>query len=120
MQFAEYVLHINCQLASWVKTVRKCQNNSCIKHLKNLKKVIRIALANDWMKKDPFYGIQFKHDESHVEFLTQEELQRLINKEFEIQRLALVRDIFVFCAFTALAFIDVKNLTHDHLMKLFP
>ena len=101
----------------YLKTVRRCQNNSCIKHLKNLKKVIRIALANDWIKKDPFYGIQFKHEETHVEFLTQEELERIINKEFELPRLALVRDVFVFCSFTGLAFIDVKNLTKEHLMK---
>lgn len=101
----------------YLKTVRKCQNNSSIKHLKNLKKVVRIALANDWIKKDPFFGIQFKHEETHVEFLTQEELERIMNKEFELPRLKLVRDIFVFCSFTALAFIDVKNLTPDHLMK---
>ena len=101
----------------YLKTVRKCQNNSSIKHLKNLKKVVRIALANDWMKKDPFYGIQFKHEETHVEFLTQEELEKVMNKEFEISRLALVRDVFVFCTFTGLAFIDVKNLTKEHLMK---
>lgn len=101
----------------YLKTVRKCQNNSSIKHLKNLKKVVRIALANDWIKKDPFFGIQFKHEETHVEFLTQEELERIMNKEFELPRLELVRDIFVFCSFTALAFIDVKNLTSDHLMK---
>ncbi len=101
----------------YLKTVRKCQNNSSIKHLKNLKKVVRIALANDWIKKDPFFGIQFKHEETHVEFLTQEELERIMNKEFELPPLELVRDIFVFCSFTALAFIDVKNLTPDHLMK---
>lgn len=101
----------------YLKTVRKCQNNSSIKHLKNLKKIVRIALANDWIKKDPFFGIQFKHEETHVEFLTQEELERIMNKGFEIPRLELVRDIFVFCSFTALAFIDVKNLTPDHLMK---
>lgn len=101
----------------YLKTVRKCQNNSSIKHLKNLKKVVRIALANDWIKKNPFFGIQFKHEETHVEFLTQEELKRIMNKEFELPRLELVRDIFVFCSFTALAFIDVKNLTPDHLMK---
>lgn len=101
----------------YLKTVRKCQNNSSIKHLKNLKKVVRIALANDWIKKDPFFGIQFKHEETHVEFLTQEELEKIMNKEFELPRLELVRDIFVFCSFTALAFIDVKNLTPDHLMK---
>ena len=101
----------------YLKTVRKCQNNSSIKHLKNLKKVVRIALANDWIKKDPFFGIQFKHEETHVEFLTQVELERIMTKEFELPRLELVRDIFVFCSFTALAFIDVKNLTPDHLMK---
>lgn len=101
----------------YLKTVRKCQNNSSIKHLKNLKKVVRIAIANDWIKKDPFYGIQFKHDETHIEFLTQEELERVMNKEFELPRLALVRDIFTFCAFTGLAFVDIKNLTPDHLMK---
>ncbi|MFT4168924.1 MAG: site-specific integrase [Dysgonomonas sp.] len=112
---------LNCQFVTdfdfYLKTVRKCQNNSSIKHLKNLKKVVRIALANDWIKKDPFFGIQFKHEETHVEFLTQEELERIMNKEFELPRLELVRDIFVFCSFTALAFIDVKNLTLDHLMK---
>lgn len=116
-----FLSEINGQFVSdfdfYLKTVRKCQNNSSIKHLKNLKKVIRIALANDWMKKDPFFGIQFKHDETHVEFLTQEELERIMNKEFTLPRLALVRDVFVFCAFTGLAFIDVKNLTPEHLMK---
>jgi len=101
----------------YLKTVRKCQNNSAIKHLKSLKKVVRIALANDWLKKDPFYGIQFKHDEKHIEFLTQAELETIMNKEFTLPRLELVRDVFVFCAFTALAFIDVKNLTREHLTR---
>jgi len=100
----------------YLKTVRKCQHNSSLKHLKNLKKIIRIALANDWMKKDPFYGIQFKHEEKNIEFLTQEELERLIHKEFSVQRLAQVRDIFVFCSFTGLAFMDVQQLTHSHLV----
>jgi len=101
----------------YLKTVRKCQHNSCLKHLKNLKKVIRIALANEWMKKDPFYGIHFKFEETNIEFLTQEELETLIHKEFTVQRLALVRDVFVFCCFTGLAFIDVQQLTPNHLIK---
>jgi site-specific recombinase XerD len=44
-------------------------------------------------------------------------LETLIHKEFSISRLAQVRDIFVFCTFTGLAFIDVKQLTHNHLTK---
>ncbi|GAB6010011.1 site-specific integrase [Dysgonomonas reticulitermitis] len=101
----------------YLKTVRKCQHNSSLKHLKNLKKIIRIALANDWIRKDPFYGIQFKHEETNIEFLTQEELETLIHKEFTIPRLAQVRDIFVFCTFTGLAFVDVQQLTQNHLVK---
>ena len=101
----------------YLKTVRKCQNNTSIKYIKNLKKIVHIALANGWLKKDPFCGIQFKHEETHVEFLTQEELEKIMNKEFTIQRLNLVKDIFIFCAFTGLAFIDVKNLTREHLIK---
>lgn len=101
----------------YMKTVRKCQTNSTIKHLKNLKKVIRIAISNGWIEKDPFSGIQFKHEEKSVEFLTQEELERLISKEFEIERLSQVRDVFVFCSMTALAFIDVKQLSSEHIFS---
>ena len=101
----------------WLKTDKHCQNNSALKHLKNLKKVIRIALANDWIKKDPFYGIRFKQEEVNVEFLSREELDILMNKEFAIKRLEQVRDIFVFCCFTALAFVDVQQLSREHLIK---
>ena len=101
----------------WLKTDKHCQNNSALKHLKNLKKVVRIALANDWIKKDPFYGIHFKQEEVNVEFLSREELDILMNKEFAIKRLEQVRDIFVFCCFTALAFVDVQQLSREHLIK---
>ena len=101
----------------WLKTEKHCQNNSALKHLKNLKKVVRIALANDWIKKDPFYGIHFKQEEVNVEFLSREELDVLMNKEFTIKRLEQVRDIFVFCCFTALAFVDVQQLSREHLIK---
>lgn len=101
----------------WLKTDKHCQNNSALKHLKNLKKVVRIALANGWIKKDPFYGIRFKQEEVNVEFLSREELDILMNKEFAIKRLEQVRDIFVFCCFTALAFVDVQQLSREHLIK---
>ncbi len=73
----------------------------------NLKKVIRIAFANGWIEKDPFYGIHFKMDEVNVEFLSQEELDRLMEKDFEIKRLEQVRDVFAFCCFTFVALINI-------------
>lgn len=100
----------------FLKAERNMQHNSALKHLKNLKKIVRIALANEWVKKDPFVGIQFKHDKIDVDFLSQEELDRIKNKEFSIKRLEVVRDIFLFCTYTGLAFIDVKQLDSSHLI----
>lgn len=85
--------------------------------MKTLKKVVRIALANDWIKKDPFYGIHFKQEEVDVQFLFREELDILLNKVFSIKRLGQVRDTFIFCCFTALAFADVQQLSREHLIK---
>lgn len=100
-----------------LKTVRKCQHNSALKHLKNLKKVIRIALDNEWMKRDPFVGIKFRHAATNPTFLTQEELATIINKEFTIERLSMVRDMFVFGAMTGLAFIDMQQLRTEHIIR---
>lgn len=105
------------QYETYLKTERGCNNNSTIKHLKIFKKVIRIALANDWMQKDPFASIKFHLDEVHVDFLTMDELNALINKELPNKRLSQVRDVFVFCAFSGLAFVDVKSLRQEHILK---
>ncbi|MBP3472954.1 MAG: site-specific integrase [Paraprevotella sp.] len=101
----------------WLKTSIGCKNNSALKHLKNLKKVIRIAQANEWIKKDPFSGIHFKVEEVKVEFLSKEELDTLMKKDFGIKRLEQVRDVFVFCCFTGMAFADVYQLCKEHLIK---
>ncbi len=101
----------------WLKSSIGCQNNSALKHLKNLKKVIRIAIENEWIRRDPFRGIRFKRDEVEAEFLSREELDRLVKKEITIKRLEQVRDVFAFCCYTGLAFADVQQLSKEHLMK---
>ena len=100
----------------YLKTEKGCANNSAIKHLKIFKKIIRIALINDWLQKDPFAPIKFRQDEVHVEFLTMYELNTLMEKEMPCKRLEQVRDVFVFCAFTGLAFVDVKSLKSEHII----
>jgi site-specific recombinase XerD len=105
------------QYETYLKTERSCNNNSTIKHLKIFKKVIRIALANDWIQKNPFASIKFHLEEVHVEFLTMEELNTMINKDITNKRLSQVRDVFIFCAFSGLAFVDVKGLRQEHIVK---
>lgn len=67
--------------------------------------------------KNPFLGIKFHEKEVIREFLTIDELMRIYNKEFELDRITLVRDVFIFAAFTGLAFIDVQQLSAEHIIK---
>ncbi|MGL4227986.1 MAG: site-specific integrase, partial [Tannerellaceae bacterium] len=43
-------------------------------------------------------------------YLTDQEIQRILNKEFSTSRLEQVRDLFIFSCFTGLSYIDVKQL----------
>lgn len=99
----------------FLKTERNCCHNTATKYLKNFKKIIRIALANEWLKKDPFVNIRFHLDEVEPDFLEDHEIKKIMEKPIRIERLAIVRDTFIFCCFTGLAFSDVKGLTHEHL-----
>jgi site-specific recombinase XerD len=99
----------------YLKTTRDCSNNTTIKYIKNFKKIIRIAMANGWMKEDPFRTIKYHLDEVDMAYLTEEELKLLMNKHFELERLQLVRDTYVFCCFTGLAFVDVASLKYTDI-----
>lgn len=99
----------------FLKTERNCCHNTATKYLKNFKKIIRIALANEWIKKDPFANIKFHLDEVEPDFLEDHEIHKIIEKPIVIERLAIVRDTFIFCCFTGLAFSDVKGLKQEHI-----
>jgi site-specific recombinase XerD len=67
------------------------------------------------MDKNPFANYKSKVKEVDRVYLSEEEIQEIINKDFGTDRLSLVRDIFLFSCFTGLAYIDVKNLTKSHI-----
>ena len=103
--------------AFYLKTEKGCQQNTVIRYMKCLKKITNLARANDWMAKDPFLGIRFHEKEVVREILTMDELQTIYRKEFPLERLTLVRDVFIFAAFTGLAFIDVQQLAPEHIVR---
>lgn len=102
---------------TFLKTEKNCAQNTAITRLKQVKKIMRIAYANDWIQKDPFTTYRFKFEETNIEFLTQEELNSIIQKDFSIERLSTVKDIFLFQCFTGLAFSDIEQLKSEHLVK---
>lgn len=99
----------------YLKTVRNCGHNTTVKYIRNLRKIIRMALSNNWIKKDPFMNITYRLKEVNRAYLTDPELKLLINKEFSNERLRRIKDIFLFSCFTGLAFSDVKSLTRENI-----
>ena len=99
----------------FLRSVRNCANNTAVKYIKNFNKIIKLCLANDWMDKNPFDNYKSKVKEVERVYLSEDEIQSIINKDFKNERLSLVRDIFLFSCFTGLAYIDVKNLTKSHI-----
>ncbi|ASK28801.1 recombinase [Chryseobacterium sp. T16E-39] len=99
----------------WLRSVRKCANNTAVKYIKNFKKIMRLCMANGWLSKDPFLGYKAKIKEVERPYLTKEEIQAIYNKEFASDRLSQVRDIFLFSCYTGFAYVDVKKLSKSHI-----
>lgn len=99
----------------WLKSERNCNHNSAIKYISNFRKIVNICIRNGWLSKDPFLGFKMSKREVERDFLTTEELQSLSQKQFAMQRLNQVRDIFLFCCFTGLAYADVKKLRKEEI-----
>ena len=102
---------------TYLRTTRNCNNNSTVKYIKNFGKIIKEAMNRDWVQANPFRNIRFHLEEVDKPFLSKGELNKIITREFAITRIAQVRDVFVFCCFTGLAFIDVKTLTAKELQQ---
>lgn len=92
-----------------------CSHNTTMRYQAHLKKIINKALRKGWMKDDPFEGYKHKYEKEDPVFLTQDELDRLQNKDLDIDRLDRVRDIFVFSCYTGLGYSDAEKLKQSDI-----
>lgn len=88
----------------------KCTPISADKYVKHLKKIILLCLGNRWITENPFMHYKSTAKPTPRTFLTNDELVVIIKKEFAVERLKQVRDIFIFCCYTGLAYVDVQKL----------
>jgi len=101
----------------YLKTELSLSHNSALKYLSYFKKIVRVAYANGWLEKDPFFNFKVKLQTIDREFLTKEEIIKIMEKEFTIPRMEQVRDVFLFSCYTGLAYVDVFKLTADDIIK---
>jgi integrase len=94
----------------YLKTVRNCVNNSALKYIACLQKVINRAIDKNLITQDPFKAFKRRITPTNKKPLTAGELYRLETVEISTPRLETVRDIFVFQCYTGLAYIDAYQL----------
>lgn len=102
---------------AFLRIDKEMAQNSSTKHLKLLKKVINLAVANAYMTFNPFMAYKVEREPVEIDFLDAEELQKIINFDTPLPRLERARDMFLFGSFTGLSYIDIKTLTAEHFER---
>lgn len=101
----------------FLKVEKGCNYNTTVKYLQNFKKITKRAQHNGWLIQDPFATLKLTLKEVDRPYLTEVELLSIMEKTFPIERLAHVRDMFVFSCYTGLAYVDVHKLKRSELER---
>ncbi len=85
-------------------------NNTTMKHIQRLRKMINLARHMEWIDRDPFRKFKQTIIKREREFLTDLELKKIEGLESSIERIMVVRDLFVFSCYTGISYIDIMKL----------
>jgi integrase len=99
----------------YLKTVKNISNNTTLKYISNFKKIVLRAIDKEIIAVDPFKRFKGKKEKIIKRPLTRQELSLLETHPLPVERLAVVRDVFVFQCYTGLAYIDVYNLKNSDI-----
>ena len=99
----------------YLKKSLKIGHNTAVKYIRNLRTVINYAIEIEKLDKDPFIKYKSKVKEVNRGYLNQQELELIQSRTFDIERLQIVKDTFVFCCYTGLAYIDIYKLKIDQI-----
>lgn len=99
----------------FLKAEKNISINTNAKYIKNIKKIIKECVAKGWLTKDPFLNYKVKHQDVNKPPLSAHELKVIEKKVLSINRLSIVKDLFIFSCYTGVAYIDSFTLTSDHI-----
>lgn len=101
------------------KTEKKLKQATIYRSMQRLKKIIQFSIAENYLQRDPFNLYKNKKHKTKIIYLSSQELKLLEKKNFSQERLQKVKDLFVFCCYTGLAYTEMSNLNTNHLVKEF-
>jgi site-specific recombinase XerD len=117
MPLPDLRLRFVTEFEHYLLTKGKLQTNTAHKYIKNLKKIMNMAVGLDWIPSNPFNNFRCSYTAPKREVLTQEELDILKTKDISIARLAEVRDVFLFCCYTGFAYSDIYKFDYNAVTK---
>lgn len=95
----------------WLRE-RKLKDETIYGYNKHLRKFINDAVIEGFVKVNPYCakGIKLKHGAPNSDkYITEEELKRIMKAKLTTERLAKVRDLFVFQCYTGMAYVDMMS-----------
>jgi len=103
----------------FLRSKQKLSTYTTFKVIQRFRKIIKIAIAEDVLDKDPFILYKAKKSKKTITYLTPEELKLLEEFTTPIEKLQKVKDMFIFCCYTGLAFNEMTELNTSHIVKGF-
>jgi site-specific recombinase XerD len=101
------------------KTEKKLRQATIYRSMQRVKKIIQFAIDENYLQKNPFSLYKNKKYKGAIVYLTDEELKKLMNHNFTQKRLEQVKDMFIFCCYTGLAYQEMSSLRTHHISKGF-
>lgn len=89
------------------------------KAIQRFRRMVKIAISEGIIDKDPFILYRVKLTKKEVIYLTTEELDSLEKYQFSQLRLQQVADMFILCCYSGLAYNEMSNLETKHITKGF-
>ena len=90
----------------------KIGNNAVMKHIQRLRRMVTLAFHMEWIERDPLVKFKPRLEKREREFLTEDELERIIDHDTSIERLSIVKDLFIFSCYTGISYGDIMDLTN--------
>lgn len=116
LEFSELKAKLGIDFFHWMRTVRKCSPTYSSKLVTILKAVVDFSIIEDYTQTNPLKALSFKAGaRKEVVYLSIEQLKKLINTEFEVKILNIVKDCFLFQCYTGLAYVDLCNFSTEHI-----
>ena len=106
------------EFAVYLSNDRGLANSTIWLACMHLKGVVGRAHDNGKIQRNVFAQFHISPKCKERTFLTEDELRTVMTHEFEDANLAFIRDLFVFMNFTALSFVDLKELTTDNIIEV--